>query len=297
MTDPRLAITLLVRDEADIIAATLEFYLAQSPVAIIVTDNGSVDGTSEILQAYAGAGHIVVIHEPELDYRQSEWVTRMARMAVTRFDAQWVVNLDADEFWVSRHRDRSLANELGRVPDRYDMVRARRDDLRYTGNRPEQGPWSERLIWRDRRTVATNGKPLGRKVAHRGAPNVVVAQGNHDVSGLPSHSVFPEEPIEILHLPLRSWAQYSQKIANGGSAYEANRDLGPEVGWHWRQEYRLLVDGKLRGEFDARLLTRTDTLRGILTGRLKRDVWLAHHLRALVPHAAMPELLAASLSR
>lgn len=295
MADPRLVVTLLVRDEADIVAANLEFYLAQSPTKILVTDNGSVDGTSEILRAYEREGSIVVINEPALDYRQSEWVTRMARMASSEFAAEWVLNIDADEFWVPRHRERTLAAELAQIPGEYDLVSARRDDLRYTRSRSEHEPWNRRLIWRDTKTVATNGKPLGLKVAHRGFPDVVVAQGNHDVAGLPLHSVFPDSPIEILHLPLRSWAQYSKKIDNGGSAYESNQEFGPEVGWHWRQDYQLLRDGKLREEFDARLLTRGDVLRGILNGRFKRDTWLSRHLRGLVPKAVLPELLKKSL--
>lgn len=295
MSPVRLAITLLVRDEADIIAANLEFYLAQSPVIVIVTDNGSTDGTSEILRAYEEGGHIVVIDEPHHDYRQSEWVTQMARMASSQFDAQWVLNIDADEFWVSKRRNRGLADELALVPDEYDIVRARRDDLRYLCNQSDELPWSRRLLWRDTRTVATNGKPLGAKAAHRGSPEVVVEQGNHDVAGLPLHAVFPAEPIEILHLPNRSWAQYSRKIANGGSAYESNRAFGPEIGWHWRQDYRLLLDGKLRAEFDGRLLTGGELLRGVLGGRFKRDGWLARHLRSLIPHAALPSLLTDSL--
>ena len=52
----RFVVTLMVRDEVDIIAAFVEHHLAQGADLIIVTDNGSVDGTTEVLQRYADLG-------------------------------------------------------------------------------------------------------------------------------------------------------------------------------------------------------------------------------------------------
>ena len=50
-----------VRDEADVIAATIEHHLAQGIDHLVVTDNGSVDGTLEILQAYAEVAPLVLL--------------------------------------------------------------------------------------------------------------------------------------------------------------------------------------------------------------------------------------------
>ena len=292
MTAPTLGVTLLVRDEADIIAATIEFYLAQQNTSVIVTDNGSTDGTSEILATYEQSGHIVLISEPSLDYRQGEWVTRMAQLAASSLGVDWVINADADEFWVPLDRSLTLAEELSRVGDEFDIVRASRQDLRYTRMTRDTRPWPERLHWRDTRTVSATGTPLGAKSAHRASPTAVVSQGNHDVDGLALQSVAPTHPLDILHVPLRSWAQFSRKIDNGGSAYESNADFPEHMGWHWRQDYQLQAEGALHREVRGRLLGPRDLVRGVAQGRIKRDLWLGKTLLELRQNAVYPQLLA-----
>lgn len=290
------AVTLLVRDEADIVAANLEYYLAQNPACIIVTDNGSRDGTREILREYENSGRVEVIDEPSLDYSQGEWVTRMARRAFERTGAAWVLNVDADEFWVPLNRRIGLADALAKIPAEFGLVRAHRFDLRYLAGRSERTPWIDRLVWRDSQTGLDNGRLLGPKMAHRGSASVIVAQGNHSARGLDTNAVFPEEPLEILHLPLRSWSQFSTKIENGGSSYERNETLAPEVGWHWREDYLLLKGGKLFDAFGDRLLTGRALLRGLMSGRLRRDSWLRRHLRSLAPRAEHRQRLMESLN-
>ena len=77
----KLVMTLLVRDEADILALNLEHHLAQGVDQVIVTDNRSVDATPDILQSYAERGLVEVIQEPSETDAQAQWVTRMAQRA------------------------------------------------------------------------------------------------------------------------------------------------------------------------------------------------------------------------
>ena len=93
-----LVLTLLCRDEADILESMLRFHLAQGVDRIIATDNGSVDGSLEILQRFERRGQLTLLQETEQTHDQAVWVTRMARMAAA-MGADWVINSDADEFW------------------------------------------------------------------------------------------------------------------------------------------------------------------------------------------------------
>jgi hypothetical protein len=95
----KLVMTLLVRDEEDIVAANIDYHLARGVDFIIATDNRSTDKTAQILKSYQSRGQLHYIFEERDDYDQHAWVTSMARMAFTHYSADWVINNDADEFW------------------------------------------------------------------------------------------------------------------------------------------------------------------------------------------------------
>jgi hypothetical protein len=117
-----LVMTLLARDEADVVESWLSFHLNAGADFVVATDNRSEDGTTEVLERYEREGHLHLIRENGEDLRQNEWVTRMARLAATDFGADWVINSDADEFWWPRGS--SLSHVLDAIPPRYGTVGA-----------------------------------------------------------------------------------------------------------------------------------------------------------------------------
>ena len=94
-----VVMTLLARDEIDVVDSWLAFHLNAGVDLVIATDNLSRDGTTDVLEEYARSGYVHLIREDGDDLRQNEWVTRMARLAATQYGADWVINSDADEFW------------------------------------------------------------------------------------------------------------------------------------------------------------------------------------------------------
>ncbi len=83
----KTAVISRVRNEIDIIVDTL-----------VVLDDGSSDGTYDLLLALQAAGlPLVVISEPSIGYEQSRYMSRLLHMAVEDFKADWILPLDADE--------------------------------------------------------------------------------------------------------------------------------------------------------------------------------------------------------
>ena len=176
----RVVLTLLVRDEADVVEANLAYHLALGVDHVIVTDHRSSDGTTEILERFARDGRLTLIREESEELRQSDWVTRMARLAATEHGADWVINGDADEFWWPR--DGALRDVLAAVPPRFGALRGL---WRNFVPRPDDGrPFHERMTIR-RRPASDLTDPFHAqvKVVHRAHPDVVVTQGNHDALG------------------------------------------------------------------------------------------------------------------
>ena len=275
----KLVVTVLARDEADVIDAQVAYHLNAGADFVVATDNNSRDGTTEILEAYAREGCLHLIREPAEGLRQGEWVTRMARLAATRFGADWVINSDADEFWWPRGG--SLKEVLATVPPRYGVVHA---FWRCFVPRPDDdGSFAERMTIRLTQHAPINDpssfyRPVT-KVAHRADPNVVVGRGNHGLIGSRFQPMTTWHPIEILHFPLRSRAQWLRKIELQGEAFTRHIERAG-TGYHLAG-YSALQGGRIDEQYEAMLVDDDAAERGLRDGTLAADTRLRDVLAAL----------------
>jgi hypothetical protein len=218
----KVVLTMVVRDEEDILDAQLAFHLNAGVDFILVTDHRSVDGTRDILEGHVRDGHMRVIREDSEITRQGEWMTRMARLAAIEHGADWVLNSDADEFWWPHGG--TLRDALAPIPRRYGIVQA---VSRYFVPRPYDGrPFAERMTVRlapgaPINDPATPFRPVA-KVAHRAHPGAIVQDGNHVVQGIAKESLRGWRPLEILHMPLRTPVQCARKYEKTWLAWEQN---------------------------------------------------------------------------
>jgi hypothetical protein len=281
-----IVMTLVVRDEIDIVAATIEHHLAAGVDRIIVTDHRSVDGTSDVLADYANLGVLELRREDGPAFRQAAWTTAMARQAATRFGASWVINGDADEFLWPPTGVAALLKSA-----RASCLVVERDNLVEDPATDSSWPWPSRLVLRDTRSLRNEGKRIAPKMIHVADPEASVGPGAHTVSGPLIGPPSADRPLRILHFPDRGFSQYRQKISNGAAAVEA-ADLDGRICRHWRDEAERLKDGTFANVYSAGRLTAAEVESGLASGRMVRDPRLRDHLAKLVTTAVLPAQLA-----
>jgi glycosyl transferase family 2 len=274
----KLVMTLLVRDEADIVESNIRFHLDRGVDFIIATDNLSTDETTDILREYERQGVLHYMRETDDDYSQYRWVTRMARLAATDHGADWVINNDADEFWWPENG--SLKDALAEVPPSCLAASVERANFLA---RPE----GERKFFADAMTIRSQwsqsdlGRPLPPKACHRGMPDIEVGQGNHSVLREGRQLDASTVPITILHFPIRSYRQFARKVAQGGAAYARNETMPAGIGAHWRDWYALLRNGKLEAFHQSKILDDGALREGLESRRFVVDERLKHALDEL----------------
>ncbi len=277
----RLVMTLLVRNEADVIEGNLRFHLDHGVDFIVATDNGSSDGTTEILEEYAKKGVVHLLHQPSRIFQQQAWVNHMGQLACNKFAADLIFHADADELWYPASG--SLKRELS-SRDRVDVLSAPvRNMMLFDKGGEERFPAD--VGYEINRPIIKPVRKVMEEVAQRSFflyryPNKViyktrrgyidVVQGNHDI--VPSHDYreFVKQnayDIEILHFPVRGYEQFLQKIINNGEGLE-NLDLfiGSNTvnAWHVKRWYNLYKQEKLAEEYQRLLNLEAYIDKGIL---------------------------------
>jgi len=281
----KLVMTLLLRDNADILVHNLRYHLAQGVDFFIATDNLSTDATPEILREFERAGLLHTIHEPADTYDQGVWVTRMARLAATEFEADWIIHNDADEFWWPLRG--TLKESFERIPADKNLTTAARSNFVYRSEVDRAGmPFYEVMLYREKQAVNALGRPLSPKVAHRANPDVVMPPGNHSVENI--GPLAPEAGVaEVFHYPLRSARQYRNKIMTGGAALTRHPTAHDGFFQTWKHLHADFAQDEGFNAFMRRhSYSRWRVWRERIMGTIVRDTRLRDYMRAFIARPA-----------
>jgi len=237
----KIVMTMIVRNEEDILAANIEYHKSRGVDYFVVTDHLSTDSTTEILLKYQREGILEYFRENEPAFRQAKWVTKMARRAADEHSADWVINSHADEFWWPEG-DASFKEILGNVPKEVDYLNVETGHFVYLGDCEED--------FASQMTSRRVGRfPYGKykKSIHRGYSDILVGAGHFKVKRKSLEMIAADGAALILHFPIRSREQIKLKIMNGVEALNKVEGLdGTSVASHWLE----INDRIVAGDFD-----------------------------------------------
>ena len=271
----RLVMTILVKDEADIIEANIRTHAKLGVDAFAVMDNNSSDGTKEILTQLQNEFEIVIIDEKG-NYDQAKWMKRLASIAKKELNADWVINNDADEFWLPQN-ELNLKENLafkGSVltVQRYNMLLDEKSNL--SGNFFDAAYRVENPIYYAKNKQLQNEKVsiilgnIGPKTIINPHGLLYLRGGNHKALHIANIQDYLRsgydrirrfDAVEVFHYPIRSYAQFERNIQNRKTLLESGKKVS--MGPHYRRWVKLYNEGKLAEEFENNILFSMDEIK------------------------------------
>ena len=268
-----IVMTILVKDEIDIIKMNIKTHAKLGVDAFVVMDNNSTDGTREILEELKKDYEITIIDEKGL-YNQAKWMKKLAKTAKDTYNPRWVINNDADEFWIPKDGKtiKEVLPKKGAVltVQRYNMVL---DETVSNGNFYEAKYHVHNPVFYRKETQLTQEYPsivlskIGPKVITDPKGLLIIRGGNHKALHIRNlwdywrhyDKIKRFSDIEVFHYVIRSYAQFEKHIINRKRLLEDKKHI--RMGPHYRRWVKLYNEGKLKQEFEERIVFKMDDVK------------------------------------
>ena len=252
----RLVMTILCRNEIDIIEHNIRVHSYLGVDAFAVMDNGSTDGTREKLAELSSEFEIKIIDQTGV-YNQRKWMRELVYFARDKLDASWVISNDADEFWLPD--DKRSIKDLLKHSD--SVVTVKRSNMLLTENALREGYHFSDAQYRVKYPICYDkNAELNEENVSMFFPNISpkvivnpygfikISGGNHRAKHLASiFTKRTETSLRVYHYPIRSYEQFEANIKHRVELLQNNARMGN----HYRRWTDLYQKGELKREFDG----------------------------------------------
>lgn len=223
----------ICRNEADVIRACILHQLKMGLDKVLVTDNGSTDGTHEELEKLARRHPVEWRSEPERDFLPGQMYTELARQAYSE-GADWVVPADADEFYYAARGNIRTVLEKEK-----DVASIGVPIVQFVQRRSQQETTPSGLLTMTMRAPRLKGSTLSesgemvlnneigfverllpQKLIARPTENIEYSHGNHEVFNLPGEYRPKKKTNDLIsmHAGYRSFESFADKAETGRRA-------------------------------------------------------------------------------
>jgi len=261
-----LTMTILVKNEADIIEKNIRFHAKKGVDNFVVMDNNSTDGTREILEKLSKEFEITIIDEKGV-YNQAKWMTKLTHIARKKYNPKFLIPNDADEFWwCEGNLKEIIPNRAVTTVDRFNFLLYEGleswDKSEYRVENPIFYRKNTQLSSEKISIILTKISP---KVIIKPKGLIWIRGGNHKALHLFNFKDYFKhydkikrfEKIKVFHFPIRSFEQFKKNIENRRILLQKGAKMGP----HYKRWVRLLESGKLEEEFYNNLVFKKEELK------------------------------------
>lgn len=282
-----LVLLMKTKNDVEIIRPNIEYHKEVGVDAFVIMDDGSTDGTREVLGDLSKEANILLFDNPvttKFDPNSLEYMD-MAKMAVNEFRADWIIGCDQDEFWVPRRSD-NLKKEIDRRHavvscKRYNMMPTHdylhdRDIPFYENTLKVKKPYKHKG-YRESYEFKKPDPEYPVLMIHILPKIICRTKGLIDI-GIGKHYAEHEsgtkgqtDSIEILHFPIRSFGQFKKKVMSYDNYFKNNPDTPRMIAWHAKRWCDKLHEGSLEREYRKQILTPKQRENFMSKGILEED--------------------------
>lgn len=232
----------MVKNEIDIIEIFIRYHTSLFD-GMVILDNGSSDGTMEVILKLIQEGlPVYLMYNDNPAYNQAEITTKIFYDTIAKFNPDFILPLDVDEFLTSysnKNVKEYISNKLSKntfnylewviyVPTKNDNFSEINVLKRLTFRRITQYNCDKKII------IPTL---IAKKY------KLKIKQGNHDIEGIKGIKFIKNKvpALSLAHYPIRSINQTKSKYLVG---WLANLARPNQVLFDWLYYYNIIKSGK-----------------------------------------------------